>query len=163
VWNPPFISVGQTNYKGVGGANWAWGDQRWHNPGTNNDSNGLANGDGIFYRSDFRKPLRLTSITDGTSNTFMIGEDIPRKNHWCSWPYANNAVGTCAIAPNARQTNGSDYDPWDWENVYSFRSQHPGGLEFAYADGSVHFIANSISLATYRAMATIQGGEPLAY
>jgi prepilin-type processing-associated H-X9-DG protein len=101
----------------------------------------------------------LTDITDGTSNTFMIGEDVPSKNRWCSWPYANNAVGTCAIAPNARRPGGGEYDPGDWQNVYSFRSRHSGGLQFAYADGSVHFVSNSIDLSVYRAMATIRGGE----
>jgi prepilin-type N-terminal cleavage/methylation domain-containing protein/prepilin-type processing-associated H-X9-DG protein len=157
----PVISVGQTNYKGVSGANWSWGDPRWHNPGTNGSGDGLTNGDGLFYRGDYMTPKRLTSVTDGTSNTFMIGEDVPSKNHWCSWPYANNATGTCAIAPNAKRLDGTEYDPRDWGNVYSFRSRHTGGLQFAYADGSVHFISNSIDLATYRAMATIQGGETL--
>ena len=28
---------------------------------------------------------------DGTSNTLMIGEDVPSLDEWCSWPYANNA------------------------------------------------------------------------
>jgi hypothetical protein len=32
-------------------------------------------------------------------------------------------------------------------------------VQFVYADGSVHFITNSISLQTYRAMATKDGGE----
>jgi prepilin-type N-terminal cleavage/methylation domain-containing protein/prepilin-type processing-associated H-X9-DG protein len=159
IWNPPFIVAGQTNYKGVSGANWAWGDARWHNPGTNGQANGLFSGDGIFYRSDFLAPKRLTDITDGTGSTFMIGEDIPAKNHWCSWPYANNAVGTCAIAPNAKRSDGTEYDPWDWGNVYSFRSRHPGGLQFAFADGSARFISDSIDLKVYRALATTSGGE----
>ncbi len=158
---PPCIDAGQTNYKGVSGANWMWGDPQWHNPGTNGSWDGLTYGDGLFYRGDFLTPKRITDITDGTSNTFMIGEDVPVKNHWCSWPYANNAVGTCAIAPNALQPDGTEYDSNDWENVYSFRSRHPNGLQFAYADGSVHFIETSIDLATYRAMATIRGGETL--
>ena len=156
---PPPIAAGQTNYKGVSGANWAWGDPQWHNRGTNGSSDGLTHGDGLFYRGDYLSPRRLTSITDGASNTFMIGEDVPARNNWCSWPYANNATGTCAIAPNARRPDGSEYSPNDWFNVYSFRSRHPGGLQFAHADGSVHFIGNSIDLTTYRAMATIAGGE----
>jgi prepilin-type processing-associated H-X9-DG protein len=36
---------------------------------------------------------------------------------------------------------------------------HPRGLQFAYADGSVHFISDAIPLQTYRALATIKGGE----
>jgi prepilin-type N-terminal cleavage/methylation domain-containing protein/prepilin-type processing-associated H-X9-DG protein len=158
---PPPIAAGQTNYKGVSGANWAWGDPQWHNRGTNGSWDGVTQGDGLFYRSDYLSSKRLISITDGTSNTFMVGEDIPQKNHWCSWPYANNAVGTCAIAPNVKRPDGKEYSPNDWFNVYSFRSRHPGGLQFAYADGSVHFISDGIDLSVYRAMATIQGGETL--
>ncbi|VTR92470.1 Uncharacterized protein OS=Pirellula staleyi (strain ATCC 27377 / DSM 6068 / ICPB 4128) GN=Psta_0188 PE=4 SV=1: SBP_bac_10 [Gemmata massiliana] len=156
---PPPINAGQTNYKGVSGSNWAWGDARWRNPGTNGSSDGLTYGDGLFYRSDYLSPKKLIAITDGTSNTFMVGEDVPVKNNWCSWPYANNAVGTCAIGPNAKQLNGTEYAPNDWYNVYSFRSRHPGGLFFAFADGSIHFITDVIDLQVYRAAATIRGGE----
>ncbi|MDP6468391.1 MAG: DUF1559 domain-containing protein [Pirellulaceae bacterium] len=39
------------------------------------------------------------------------------------------------------------------------RSYHPGGVNSALADGSVRFIAETIELATWRAMATRDGGE----
>ncbi len=159
--SPPYIPAGQTNYKGVSGSNWMWGDTRWHKKGTNGSWDGLTYGDGIFYRSDSLSPKRLASLRDGTSTTFMIGEDVPDHNLWCSWPYANNAVGTCAIAPNARASDGSTYSPRDWPNVYSFRSRHPGGLNFAHADGSVRFLNDSIDLKVYRAMATIRSGETI--
>jgi hypothetical protein len=89
----------------------------------------------------------------------MIGEDLPDQNIHCAWPFANTATGTCAIAPNARRADGTEYSLSDWPNVYSFRSRHANGLQFANADGSVRFISNDISLPTYRALATIQGGE----
>jgi len=149
--------IALTNYKGVSGSNWCWGN--YYNPGPTGDCNGLYSGDGIFFRGDWRIKIRLTDITDGTSNTFMVGEDIPSKNYHCSWPYSNNAVGTCGIPPNARQSNGTEYSPLDWPNVYSFRSKHTNGLQFAFADGSVHFITDSIALPTYRAMSTRAGGE----
>jgi len=165
--NLPGVSVGLTNYKGVSGANWGWDFQGkpvrlqtdWANRGTNGSYDGLANGDGMMYRSDWVRGLRLTSVTDGTSNTFMIGEDVPSLNDWCTWPYSNNAYGTCAIPPNVKRPNGESYDPGDWQNTWSFRSRHSGGLNFALADGSVHFIANSIDLTLYRALATVSGGE----
>ena len=46
----------------------------------------------------------------------------------------------------------------NWGQI-AFRSLHPGGVNFAKADGSVSFIKNSISLLTYRALGTRAGGE----
>jgi prepilin-type N-terminal cleavage/methylation domain-containing protein/prepilin-type processing-associated H-X9-DG protein len=162
-------AIGQTNYKGVSGANWQWGDARWNpSPSTNGSLNGLAAGDGMFYRGDGSKKLTIPQITDGTSNTFMIGEDVPDYSLWCSWPYSNNAVGTCAIYPNSKNAAGKIYSSniqtsqtasTSWPDTYSFRSRHSGGLQFAMADGSVRFIQDGIDPATYRAMATIRGGE----
>ncbi len=158
--------VGNTNYKGVSGANWGydssqnfWFPTLWKNKGTNGSYDGLNHGDGAMFRTDVLQPRDLLTITDGLSNTFLIGEDVPALNNWCSWPYATHAYGTCAIPPNARQPNGQPFDPNDWYNNHSFRSRHPGGLQFAFADGSVRFIQNAIPLSVYRAMATIQGGE----
>jgi prepilin-type N-terminal cleavage/methylation domain-containing protein len=170
------LPVGQTNYKGVSGANWGWNseplpwgtdfgggpcgaDPRWVNASIDGSRNGLSWGDGIFFRVDSHRPRRITDVRDGTSTTFMIGEDLPLKNRHCSWPYANNACGTCGIGPNARTISGAEYSSSDWPNVYSFHSLHSGGLFFAYADGSVHFIHENIDLPTYRALATMQSGE----
>src|SRR5260370_13727626 len=69
------FAVGQTNYKGVSGAN--WGDDLlgdgganfktdWRNPGTNGSFDGHSNGDGIFYRLNYTRRLRLVHIRDGT-------------------------------------------------------------------------------------------------
>ncbi len=150
--------IAVTNYKGVSGSNWCW-STLWVNNGPANVCNGLVDGNGLFFRRDYFFKLRLTDILDGTSNTFMVGEDIPELNTHCSWPYANNSVGTCSIPPNVKQPNGQFYPATDWPNVYSFRSRHPGGLQFALADGSVRFVQTSIALPIYRAMATRKGGE----
>lgn len=161
------IAVGLTNYKGVSGANWGmdfqgkWVRLRtdWVNRGTNGSYDGLSKGDGMMFRSDWAYPLHFLDLKDGSSNTFMIGEDVPELSDWCTWPYSNNAYGTCAIPPNVRPPGGGRYDPNDWQNTWSFRSRHPGGLNFALADGSIHFIPNAIDLGVYRALATVAGGE----
>jgi prepilin-type N-terminal cleavage/methylation domain-containing protein/prepilin-type processing-associated H-X9-DG protein len=165
------VLVAVTSYKGVSGSNWGADfypnesnfNTPYRNIGTNGSYNGLENGDGIFWRADIRKgALRLNDITDGTSNTFMIGEDVADFIAWNAWSYANGAVGTCAIPPNVGITVpplGEAAGFGDWPRRYSFRSRHLGGLQFAYADGSVHFVSDNIPLGVYRALATIRGGE----
>ncbi len=158
--------VGCTNYKGVCGDNWAWGSYPFTPP--NGNSNGLDNGNGIFYRTDgttppgngnggAHPPLTLTVITDndGTSNTFMIGEDVVEFNNWCAWPYSNAAVGTCAIPLNNNIVNWQ----YNWPQTYSFRSNHPNGANFAMADGSIHYVTNTINRLLYMGLATWNGGE----
>ncbi len=163
--------VALTNYKGVSGSNFCWGP--YPNNGTNGScdcfyQNNTGRGDGMFFRTDIIFHLKLTDITDGTSNTFMVGEDIPLLDCWCAWPYANTAVGTCNFPPNLNLDR--KYGICDaaavsadaaWANTFGFRSRHTGGLQFAYADASVHFVQEGIDLPTYRAMSTIQGNENL--
>lgn len=154
--------VGHTTYKGVSGANWgadaslnqAQVATLWPNPGTIGSADGLAQGDGILWRSDIDARISKNHVFDGLSRTFLIGEDVPERNRWCSWPYANSAYGTCAIPPNFTFADSI----W-WPNTWSFRSNHPGGLNFALADGSVRFVSDSIELSVYRAMATRRGKE----
>jgi prepilin-type N-terminal cleavage/methylation domain-containing protein/prepilin-type processing-associated H-X9-DG protein len=60
---------------------------------------------------------------------------------------------------------------WDWidENdggptymSLSPSSYHPSGVNALFADGSVHFIKNSVNAATFRALGTIAGGEVIS-
>ena len=39
------------------------------------------------------------------------------------------------------------------------RSRHTGGVNVGMCDGSIRFISNSIDLATWQAMGTMNGGE----
>jgi prepilin-type N-terminal cleavage/methylation domain-containing protein/prepilin-type processing-associated H-X9-DG protein len=152
------VPIATSNYKGVTGACWCYGT---YSHDCNDSCNGLNGGDGVFNRDDLATPPKLGNITDGASNTFFLGEDIPQIDAHCAWPYANGSMGTCAIPPNVMaRPGGTLYDPYmDWPEIYSFRSRHEDGLHFAFADGSVHFISREIALQTYRALATISGGE----
>jgi prepilin-type N-terminal cleavage/methylation domain-containing protein/prepilin-type processing-associated H-X9-DG protein len=142
-----------------GSASW-WGtDPQWCVPSTVNGSyDGCANGDGVIWETN--KPLRITDITDGSSNTFMIGEAVSTKDFMTAWCHMDNTIGTCAMPPNCKNpATGLDYPPDQWWNHYGFTSMHSGGVQFAMTDGSVHFIGNDIALPVYRALATRAGGE----
>jgi prepilin-type N-terminal cleavage/methylation domain-containing protein/prepilin-type processing-associated H-X9-DG protein len=96
-----------------------------------------------------------TAVGHPTSGAFVI----PRLNA------PPDKVGTVQAACFA----GAVFPP-DWINntaclslgQYGFRSLHPGGANFAMADGSVKFIKNSINVPTYRALGTRAGGEVIS-
>jgi len=156
---PGGTPVGVTSYKGVSGSNWCWGTYTNTPPGVTCD--GLDNGNGIFWRSDYKRPLRMVNISDGTSNTLMVGEDIGKLNLHNGWPYSNSTCGTCSIPlNNALQPGQPGYgNADDWPNVYSFRSRHTGGGNFGLADGSVRFVSQTIDLNLYRNLSTYAGNE----
>jgi prepilin-type processing-associated H-X9-DG protein len=140
------------------GNNWEWGQFFHVPPGVNPDPR-IA-GNGMFYDSDYNRPLKLTDVSDGLSSTFMIGEAIPDFNIFCDWPFYQHATATCAIPPNYN-TEGIN-GKMDWENVRGFRSRHTAGLNFAFGDGHVQFISQSIDMPTYWGLASINGGEVVA-
>jgi prepilin-type N-terminal cleavage/methylation domain-containing protein/prepilin-type processing-associated H-X9-DG protein len=155
-----------TNYKGVSGS--GWGRYAFDNSGSfgsfynyidpNGNQNSFDLGQGMLYRSDWHKPRALVSVTDGTSNTLMIGEDLPAKNAWSSWASGNQGI-TTAIPPNAKNSRGQDYDRTDWANCWGAKSNHSNGVQFAYGDGHVGFLSNAVDVSTYRALGTMNGGE----
>ncbi len=155
------IEVSAGSYAGVTGSNWAWGDYTHQPPGDSN--NGLDDGNGMLYRRDVMRIRSFAIVTDGLSNTFMVGEDVPLYNVHAGWSYANHAIGTCAIPPNVGIPVGSpagiNSSAGNWPNVYSFRSQHPGGLQFCRGDGSVSFVPETIDLAVYRLLASVNDGQ----
>src|SRR5262249_53404300 len=48
------------------------------------------------------------------------------------------------------------------DTLHGFRALHPGGANFCFADGSVHFINTTISQLIYEQLSTMQGGEIVA-
>ncbi|MDW7995045.1 MAG: DUF1559 domain-containing protein [Gemmatales bacterium] len=156
-----FCSV--SNYGGVAGSNWCWSGDGHNVTDPALGCDGLDNGNGIFFRSDVRVRRTIDTISDGTSNTFMIGERIPDLDiHSGFHGYSNHATATCAIPLNWRMEGMNPGPaPTAWWNVYSFRSRHIGGANFVMADGSLRFVRAGVDLNAYRAAATIRNGETI--
>jgi prepilin-type N-terminal cleavage/methylation domain-containing protein len=156
------LPCGLTSYRGVMGSNWGWGTFPNGAVGTcclpeytSNPNDPWVSGDGMFPGSGYRCKRRYVDVTDGASNTFLVGESyyVPGSYWGSDWAGAVGAGGSAAAPPNYYTT------PADWANTYGFRSKHLDGAQFALADGSVRFISNNIALGVYQALATIAGGE----
>jgi prepilin-type processing-associated H-X9-DG protein len=152
------ISVQVTNYKGVIGDTRMGGGASAH-PGYEPDCHYTIGCSGMFYRNNYQQPVTLGSVTDGTSNTFMIGEDVPSHNYHSMWAYSNGDYSSCHGPLNYFP---SPPNPGYWPNVMTFRSRHPQGANFCMADASVQFVNQRIDYPLYRALSTRNQGEQAA-
>jgi prepilin-type N-terminal cleavage/methylation domain-containing protein len=170
-----------TNYKANAGGYWVWGvvntdNIRWpHGTAPNAPGNSLVFCDGLMCSNSYggdpsdvvpgtgvviRNTTRMAQITDGTANTFAIGEAIPSWSVWSWWFNQNAATATCGMPLNYRRgIDKLDQFASQWQRNYGFYSLHPAGGNFAMCDASVRFIPDNIATATYRALGTIEAGE----
>jgi prepilin-type N-terminal cleavage/methylation domain-containing protein/prepilin-type processing-associated H-X9-DG protein len=149
------IDVAVTNYKGVIGDTRMGGTSSVHQ-GTEPDTHGTNNCNGLFYRNNYQDGIRLAVITDGTANTFMVGEDVPDENIHSAAYFSNGDYASCHGPLNFFPKPST---PSTWPNVISFRSRHPSGASFCMADGSVQFVSQTINYTLYRQLSTKAGGE----
>ncbi len=118
--------------------------------------------------------VRLKEITDGTSNTILLGEvragitQLDRRGTWAlgqagaSGLYWYGSTGD-ANGPNVCNESADDvagpipddkslmvqecmpdYTGDEWNNQATMRSMHSGGVNIGMADGSAHFISDAI-------------------
>ena len=117
--------------------------------------------------------LNLASATDGTSSTFLLGESLPGENlsrngHWAiAGPgralttiipinYHTNYLGAdgCTAAPDRYYANANVAD--------GFKSRHSGGATFAFADGSVRFLSQTIDHRRYQYLGCRNDGQSVS-
>jgi prepilin-type N-terminal cleavage/methylation domain-containing protein/prepilin-type processing-associated H-X9-DG protein len=121
------------------------------------------------------RPTRLADIRDGTSTTFLVGEmgfqladylfrsgpfaGAPRGGNtsW-AWGYTSYSIGTTKVMMNSIDPTSASL----LDRLQSFRSDHIGGCNFLFCDGSARYIVETISLSTYQALGTRRGREVIS-
>ena len=153
---------GKSNYKGVCGVDW----------NGVHATTGLA---GIFRNIYVHGCARMRDVRDGTTNSFAIGETFNnRQNTGATSPdvpilpgfaayyggiwvgiapdtRAAGCVGQLAPAPSSYAINGN--------SINAFGSLHPGGAQFAMADGSCRFVSENADQDMISALGTINDGK----
>jgi prepilin-type N-terminal cleavage/methylation domain-containing protein/prepilin-type processing-associated H-X9-DG protein len=112
-------------------------------------------GFGVFYRNS---RTRLTDITDGTSNTIMIGERawsnangiwagaipggviVRGQSNPCQPVVPGAWFPAATLVLSHAHLNNALRDPDGSAGMDDFGSRHTGGSTFIFADGSVHFL-----------------------
>jgi prepilin-type N-terminal cleavage/methylation domain-containing protein/prepilin-type processing-associated H-X9-DG protein len=116
--------------------------------------------------------VKLASVTDGTSNTIAAGEGLPAQRADNNvWEWNSGANGTTVPinypSPQSCSLPGNGWGSTNWASrcAYTntgFKSHHPGGCNFVFVDGSVHFLKQSINMITYCALGSRNGGEVIS-
>jgi len=100
-----------------------------------------------------RSEISLVHITNGTSNTYMLGEKYVNADHYFdgSEDCDNENAYTGFNNDNTRTTAFPPMqDRRGFSNQYPFGSAHPGGLNMANCDGSVHLVTYEIDPAVFK-------------
>jgi prepilin-type N-terminal cleavage/methylation domain-containing protein/prepilin-type processing-associated H-X9-DG protein len=141
-----------------------------------------ASQDGMFW---LNSQVKIRDVIDGTSNTLFFGERYHKDvtfdllnpgaptyggliNSYGGWPWANvyamEDQTESSFSPiNYLTPPGTTQAQWNYTlqdaRVNAFGSGHTGGANFAFVDGSVHFLADSTPLQVLQALSTRNGGE----
>ena len=125
---------------------------------------------GVFARGHWAAKIR--DITDGTAQVIMAGETLPNKSYYQRHGWMSvNGVWTATTAPINYPVIGVGERGYpgspgckhhkNWQTSNGFRSRHPGGAQFVFADGSVHLLSEDIGYLTYQRLGDRRDGQPI--
>jgi prepilin-type processing-associated H-X9-DG protein len=125
-------------------------------------------GNGLFFRNS---RVRITDITDGSSNTLAIGERaaLLTRTPWVGAPCEGTIHLTPGAPTDSTVVGDSPAQPLAQTGSHTlndrsadpdnFFTPHPGAGQFLFADGSVRGVRTRIDPLVFQALSTRDGGE----
>ena len=111
----------------------------------------------------------VDTITDGTTNTLLVGESTTKTNRGFRtfWAYSYSFYTMSAATTDQPRIFHADYDRCLDEGgdgrekpcQRGWGSFHSGGVNFALCDGSVRFLSDTIDMQLFAELSTVTGGE----
>jgi prepilin-type N-terminal cleavage/methylation domain-containing protein/prepilin-type processing-associated H-X9-DG protein len=112
---------------------------------------------GMFGRGRIA-PVKFRQVTDGLTNTFMVGETLPAHCYNICL-FCNNYPLTPTHIPLNNMESDTPTARIFWRSG-GFKSMHPGGANMLLGDGSVRFVSESIDYFVWNEYGTTAGAEP---
>jgi prepilin-type processing-associated H-X9-DG protein len=105
-------------------------------------------------------PTRLADVTDGTSQTLLLGEKAmePKAYNTGGW-FFDEPIWAGGSSGTARKLTTILRDAPDIPIAFTWGGPHPAGAQFAYADGSVRLVRFGTDPNTVAALLSPGGGE----
>jgi len=149
-----------THYYGIGGpvgTNPTTGTAYAVSPGTTFEGADMSS-EGMFV---IKQNISLNTVLDGSSNTLLVGEmswaEPIKGTRYRTWVRGGETANHISGIRNvALPINSHDIKPY--MNM-AMGSKHDGGTNFAFADGSIRFVRQTITMDTYKALASRAGQE----
>jgi prepilin-type N-terminal cleavage/methylation domain-containing protein/prepilin-type processing-associated H-X9-DG protein len=155
------------------GCEGTWAQYESPNDGIPNFQAWVTASNGLIYSG---AKTRISSITDGLSNTILFGErahglfggsDAPFYMWWNSGWWGDTFFDALFPINPTKSLGGqmdlndpnNAYGGWWWIPLEAASSFHPGGANFAFCDGSVKFLKDSTNIQTIWALGSRAGGE----
>jgi hypothetical protein len=118
--------------------------------------------DGTFLQSGEGGCVKFNDITDGLSNTLLVGEKHVPQGHFREGPLDNSFYNGDYYLSHSRPA-GPDFPLAQTRTEISpvFGSYHTAVVQFGFCDGSVRPLFRSISPVTLGLLASINDGQPI--
>jgi len=101
---------------------------------------------------------KFSEVTDGLSQTIMLGETLPYHCIWNCVFCINFPLSSTTVPINHMESDSGARDA-TWPRVCGFKSMHPGGANFAMGDASVQYFSESMDYKLVNELGTRAGEE----